>query len=616
MNFTSMDESRSSKPAKKRVRLLKPRHSSELFADSDSDSDESDRVTINMEEEGGREKVGSGPLSQQGHAPSQSGHTACSSIDVPHSPCSSSSSAEDDLGQIRPDLHTPQDPTTLPWTLPSCPQERVVHTFTGGPCGRKDVEAPHITEGSTPLSVFLLYFAEITTLLVAETNRYYHHYLDTLDHEPPPVPDITEAEMLVFLAVTIQMGHDLRDRLADYWSTAENFYTPFYSSTMKRDRYCHILRFLHFTDNRSDTRNTDKNFGRMWKMRNVFEIVDRTFSKFYNPTEHLAVDEVIVLFKERVVFKHCMSKKRECSSMKVYKLCDSNGYTYDMKVYLGKDRQCTAQHLTATQAIVTELTRKVEGRGHKLYVDSSFSSPALFDDLTKKKINCCGTVKPNRSGMPRDLESKKMELKRGDIKVRTRGDLTAILWRDRKDVHMLTNIHAAPAEGNFCNQGGKAVTPLIVADYKHQMRCVRKGNLKANNYTISRLRWKWTKKLFFHLLDLAILNSYILLSSCGGKKISHARFRNALVTGMLAHAGQVRRLQRPMGRPVGTDKRVSRLEDSDSEHWPVRSKTQLRCRVCSIRGLTQKIFVKCRKCDVGLCTKKFCFLEYHTKEQL
>jgi hypothetical protein len=77
---------------------------------------------------------------------------------------------------------------------------------------------------------------------------------------------------------------------------------------------------------------------------------------------------------------------------------------------------------------------------------------------------------------------------------------------------MLTNIHAAPAEGNFCNQGGKAVTPLIVADYKHQMRCVRKGNLKANNYTISRLRWKWTKKLFFHLLDLAILNSYILLS--------------------------------------------------------------------------------------------------------
>ena len=29
------------------------------------------------------------------------------------------------------------------------------------------------------------------------------------------------------------------------------------------------------------------------------------------------------------------------------------------------------------------------------------------------------------------------------------------------------------------------------------------------------------RRLFFHLLDLAIVNSYILLSSSGGKKISH-----------------------------------------------------------------------------------------------
>jgi hypothetical protein len=44
-----------------------------------------------------------------------------------------------------------------------------------------------------------------------------------------------------------------------------------------------------------------------------------------------------------------------------------------------------AQDLTATHATVTLLTRKVEGRGHKLYMDNFFSSPDLFDDLTKKK---------------------------------------------------------------------------------------------------------------------------------------------------------------------------------------------------------------------------------------
>jgi len=45
---------------------------------------------------------------------------------------------------------------------------------------------------------------------------------------------------------------------------------------------------------------------------------------------------------------------------------------------------------------------------------------------------------------------------KGDIRVRTRADLMAILWRDKRDQCMLTNIHNAPAEGNFCNEIGKA----------------------------------------------------------------------------------------------------------------------------------------------------------------
>jgi hypothetical protein len=32
--------------------------------------------------------------------------------------------------------------------------------------------------------------------------------------------------------------------------------------------------------------------------------------------------------------------------------------------------------------------------------------------------------------------------------------------------------------------------------------------------------------MFFHLFNLAILNSYTLFSSCGGKKISHRDFFN------------------------------------------------------------------------------------------
>jgi len=110
-----------------------------------------------------------------------------------------------------------------------------------------------------------------------------------------------------------------------------------------------------------------------------------------------------------------------------------------------------AQHVTATHVTVTELTRKIEGRGHKLYMDNFFSFPELFDDLAKKQIYCCGTVRPNRRGMPQDLAPKTSKLKRGDIRVRTSADLTAVLWWEKRDICFLMNIHSAPAEGNFCN---------------------------------------------------------------------------------------------------------------------------------------------------------------------
>ena len=74
------------------------------------------------------------------------------------------------------------------------------------------------------------------------------------------------------------------------------------------------------------------------------------------------------------------------------------------------DRQCTAQHLTATHATVTELTRNIRTWPQIVHGQFHFS-PELFDDLTKKKINHCGTVRLNRKGMPEDLRYKMVKLR-------------------------------------------------------------------------------------------------------------------------------------------------------------------------------------------------------------
>jgi len=76
---------------------------------------------------------------------------------------------------------------------------------------------------------------------------------------------------------------------------------------------------------------------------------------------------------------------------------------YDMKVNLGRDSRSATDDMTATHATVRYLTCKVEGLGHKLIMDTLFSSPRLFDDILRQKIHSYGTVLPNRKDMPSDF---------------------------------------------------------------------------------------------------------------------------------------------------------------------------------------------------------------------
>ena len=102
-----------------------------------------------------------------------------------------------------------------------------------------------------------------------------------------------------------------------------------------------------------------------------------------------------------------------------------------MKVYLGRVSRSTIDDMPATHATLRHLTCRVEGLGHKLFMDNFFSSSRLFDELLRRKIHSCGTVRPNRKDIPSDLGTKILKLTKGDIRVKTKGNLTALSWKDR-----------------------------------------------------------------------------------------------------------------------------------------------------------------------------------------
>jgi len=75
--------------------------------------------------------------------------------------------------------------------------------------------------------------------------------------------------------------------------------------------------------------------------------------------------------------------------------------THGIEMYLWKDKKRATRDKTATNATFKQLTR-VKGHDHKLYIDNYFSSP----ELTEQKMNCCGTVRPNRKGKTDNFKSR------------------------------------------------------------------------------------------------------------------------------------------------------------------------------------------------------------------
>ena len=163
---------------------------------------------------------------------------------------------------------------------------------------------------------------------------------------------------------------------------------------------------MHFADN-SWRPDPSEEYDRLWKIRTIFDTLNQAYPKFYNPSEHFAVYEVTVKFQGRVIFRQYIPKKRKHFGIKIYKR-DESGYTYDMKVYLGRNSCSAPDNMTATHATVRHLTCRVEGLGHKLFMDNFFSSPRLFDDLLRGKIHSWGTVQPNRKDMPSDFGPQKL----------------------------------------------------------------------------------------------------------------------------------------------------------------------------------------------------------------
>ena len=435
-------------------------------------------------------------------------------------------------------------------------------------------------------------------------------------------------ELMAFLGINIAMGLLRLPQIRDYWSKSKILSTPFFSSVMSRDRFQTILRYLHLNDSSLQKKAGEEGYDRLYKIRPLLDHLVAVYPLYYQAAQHVSIDEMMIGTRCKVSFLQYMPKKPTKFGIKVWVLAEAKtGYVLSLQVYTGAETGSEKGGLG--KRVVMDLMHPYQGKNHLLYIDNFYTSPGLLIDLLSKGIYCTGTVRSNRKGFPQGLVPLGSTAKIGSYRfaTATKQKLTATWWKDRRDVLVMSTLHKKAVQTVMKRPKGskekqRISCPAMIVDYNQNMGGVDLADQHLSYYSLgTRRTLKWWKKVFWRLIDISVVNAWIIYKSNfpTNKIKSHKLFREHLVEELVQPLLTLRASPSCPAYLQSSRQKTSTIEVRLSgKHFSYKSKERRRCAVCSEkpspvtgRRLNKRTQNFCPKCKVHLCFGK-CFELYHT----
>ena len=434
--------------------------------------------------------------------------------------------------------------------------------------------------------------------------------------------DTTESEMKLFMGIHLAMGVHKLPSVEDYWSQHPLLGAPGISRGMPIQRFKALQSCLHLNDNTTARKRGEPGYDKLHKIRPVMESIRENCQRCYSLHREVSVDEAMVGFKGRSSMKQYCPMKPTKRGYKVWALSDSHtGYMYNFAIYCGATPGVTEHGLGAS--VVRTMTEPVLEKGHFLFFDNYFSTVSLAQFLRTKNTYCIATARTDRTAWPTNLKNKKtlkQHLKRGDHRSQiVSPGVQCFMWMDKKVVPFinticnpssLTTVKRKKKDGSTVNVS----CPLSVQLYNKYMGGVDMADQLRKAYSCRRRSRKWWLPLFYFMVDISVVNSYILhRDTPHASKLTIKEFILELATELMS-CDSIRK------RPAGVLPQPS-LDAPPSarfceRHFPSRSENKRQCRICSKDGIRRRVVYCCLDCDpkgpVFLCAEP-CFRLFHTK---
>lgn len=204
-----------------------------------------------------------------------------------------------------------------------------------------------------------------------------------------------------------------------------------------------------------------------------------------------------------------------------------------------------------------------------------------------------------------------------DFRFDTNNEVLLVKWNDNKCVCLVTNFDlveplATVPRWNAKEKAREQIPqPRVINNYNQYMGGVDHHDWLLEKHSISIRGKKWYWCLFTRMVDMAVINSFLLYRRIHGKKsVTLKDFRRQIAVPYLklGHGRNILK-GRPLSYPSTSRTNVPDDVRFDQRgHFLEKRSNQRRCQYssCKSRPLTY-----CKKCDVTLCTS--CFTQYHRK---
>lgn len=420
------------------------------------------------------------------------------------------------------------------------------------------------TANYTPLELFQLFFSTtVIDTLVKHTNA---NGKKKQQAQQKHWHTVTREDMYSFLSLVLYMGMVPLKAMTDFWKGSKLYRLPFPSSVMPSNRFLAISRSLHINDPAVETANDLKKgtpgYDKLCRIKPLYEQILAACYTFFHSYQHISVDERMVATKARIGLKRYVRNKPTKWGIKLFVLADSScGYTLNFFVDAGKDPEPTGKG-RSYDIVMRILNIPFLGKGYKLYVDNFYTSPTLFRDLLSRKIWACGTLRPNMAGYPKKKGNDMTEkTPRGTIRWIRQGELLFVKWLDARQVNMCSTMHKAynndttmrkvkNAKGEWTVK--RVPIPGCIKDYNQYMGGVDLSDALISYYNVLHKTLKWYKTLFYHFVDIATVNAFILHKEMcklqDRPELKQKAFREQLILS-LAGIGSAPRRSAPQNHP-------------------------------------------------------------------